>query len=174
VQSSDPETEDLALPGRHRAAPAGPRRVLLRLSVGAGTLVVVVVLAVLTAFSTGLMGPPPNASERIELPEPSISSADPTMPHRLDLDATRAERPTPSSRPPSPVPTTESAAPAPAEPPTPLPPPPPVPSPAPPAEPAAEQGEPCSTPGALAVTARGKPVVCVARGRDGEPHWRPA
>ena len=84
--------EELPATGRHRVPPAPLRRVLLRMGAGAGALLVVAVLAVLTASWMGLTDTPPTATEPIPPPTPAVASAGPTFGRTLDLDATRADR----------------------------------------------------------------------------------
>jgi hypothetical protein len=164
-----PTVEDLSPTGRHRLEPPGPRRTLVRLSCCVGAFLVVVAMALLTASWAGLTDGPPDALDRIDLPAPSTDSAHPTFARTIDIDATRADRPTEPT--PTPAPESVPETPVPAPPPPPAPeaaPPPPAPAPAPVVEP----GDACSTEGAHGTTADGRPMTCTARG--GKARWRPA
>jgi hypothetical protein len=176
VQEPDTPDEHFPPTGRHGAPPLDLRRTVFRLSVGAGTLMVVAALAVLTAFWTGLTDATPSDVQQVQAPRQSTVSASPTFARTLDLDVTRADRSAQQSATEAPESVAESsdralaAGTAPAPPPEPAPAPPLTAAPSPVAQP----GDPCSTEGARGTTAGGKPVRCSARGGEGETRWRPA
>jgi hypothetical protein len=169
-------TGDVPLTGRHRATPATLRQVARRVGLGAGALLVVAALAVLTAAWTGLNGAP-RAVEQVRPPAPPTVSTGPTFGRTVDLDATRADRATPSTEAPTAVAETPALVPASTPAPEPTSAPEPKPSPEPPAGPAplpsVQPGDPCVTEGARTTSAAGKTAVCTARG-DGAPRWRHA
>ncbi len=86
----DTSDEEMPPNGRHRVTPAPLRWVVLRMGAGVGALLVVAALAVLTASWAGLTGAPPSATQRIQLPAPTVVPAGPTFGRTLDLGATRA------------------------------------------------------------------------------------
>jgi hypothetical protein len=172
VQEPDPPTEDLPRTGRHRATPPPLRELALRVAVCAGALLVVAVLAVLTATWTGLTGTLPH----LEAQAPTVST-DPTSGRTLPFDPSRVGRAAPTTDAPQPV--AESSAPVPAG--SAAPEPPSAPAPEPTAEPSSvpaplpdvRPGAPCPVEGAHGMTAAGKPAACTVRG-DGAPRWRRA
>ena len=175
VHELDTSDEEMPPNDRHRVTPAPLRWVVLRMGAGVGALLVVAALAVLTASWAGLTGAPPSATQRIQLPAPTVVPAGPTFGRTLDLGATRADRAVHQSASETPEAVAESASPTgtgePA--PTPAPEAAPPPPPAPASVPVVQPGDPCSAEGARGITSAGKPATCAARGGNGETRWRP-
>jgi hypothetical protein len=164
------EVLDDPLAGRHRAVPPPARRVLTRIAAGTVAVLAVAGLGWVTAGAVGLTSV--DVPTAMDFPSVALrpDAGDPTPPRTVDV----ATRPAPATTPVEP----------------------PVPDAAAPGEPAPEVraasravrepeasvepapvrtvkvGDPCSSPGAVGVTARGKRAVCTSGG--GPTRWKHA
>jgi hypothetical protein len=153
------ETEVLATFGRHRAAPSAGRRAALRMSMGAGGVVLAVVLG--WAAATSMSVPVPAAD-----PLPTLGAYEPAQPEPTSRPAPVDRAVEPST--PSAPPTTTAAVPS-----VEAPPPAPVASTAAPSLPTVRPGDRCAVKGEVGMTEDGEFAVCVGRG-NGRTRWREA
>jgi hypothetical protein len=160
-------TDVIPTSGRHRLASSPFRRTVSRMSLGGAAVLLTMAVGALTAIGTGLTGGTSETSAGLSADGlPTQVPADPT-PARTAVIGARTVgsspapedyvAPTPASvvAPGEPAPVAHTAA-----------------APAPKPIPTVRQGERCSTEGARAMTAEGKPTVCTGKRGEGTTRWR--